>query len=173
VFEFLAATVLGGALHISGVEMPCYLFTFHGHGTWLPDHPKGYVKRGQGVQRPDTEMAERYRERMDEPKRIFNQSQARFLMSALRSLREYQDLRIHACAIESTHVHVLVSWKDRRKPDRIGAALKQALSRRLNLQFGKQTWWSRGSSRKRVSEQEHFDHLIKNYLPGHTWHWNG
>lgn len=42
--------------------MPCYLFTYHGHGTWFPDHPRGYVRRKVGILAADAEMARRYRE---------------------------------------------------------------------------------------------------------------
>jgi hypothetical protein len=41
--------------------MPCYLFTYHGHGTWLPDHARGYVRRKVGVLAADVEMARNYR----------------------------------------------------------------------------------------------------------------
>jgi hypothetical protein len=41
--------------------MPCYLFTYHGHGTWLPDHERGYVRRKEGVLAADLQMASRYR----------------------------------------------------------------------------------------------------------------
>src|SRR4051794_35604479 len=30
-------------------QMPCYLFTYHAYGSWMPDHKRGYVHRGQGV----------------------------------------------------------------------------------------------------------------------------
>ena len=42
-------------------KMPCYLFTYHSHGSWMPDRAQGYVRRGQGILPPDSEMAERYR----------------------------------------------------------------------------------------------------------------
>jgi hypothetical protein len=41
--------------------MPCYLFTYHAYGSWMPDRPQGYVRRGKGILPTDTRMAERYR----------------------------------------------------------------------------------------------------------------
>ena len=44
--------------------MPCYLFTYHGYGTWLPDRSRGYVRRKEGILPTDeAPMAECYRKR--------------------------------------------------------------------------------------------------------------
>ena len=37
--------------------MPCYLFTFHAYGTWMPDREEGFVRREQGILPPDEELA--------------------------------------------------------------------------------------------------------------------
>jgi hypothetical protein len=42
--------------------MPCYLFTYHAFGSWMPDRRQGYVRRGKGIQPADPKMAERYRQ---------------------------------------------------------------------------------------------------------------
>ena len=48
--------------------MPCYHFTFHGYGTWMPDEDDGYVLRGKGHQPQDTVKAAQYRWRMKQAK---------------------------------------------------------------------------------------------------------
>ena len=42
--------------------MPCYLFTFHAFGTWMPDREEGFVRREQGILPPDEELAEHIEE---------------------------------------------------------------------------------------------------------------
>ena len=47
--------------------MPCYLFTFHAYGTWLPDRRRGYVRRDkQGIHKQDHELADKYKEQMSQ-----------------------------------------------------------------------------------------------------------
>src|SRR5205807_157183 len=41
-------------------HVPVYHFTFHAYRNWRPDHPRGYIPKGQGVQPADEEMAEQY-----------------------------------------------------------------------------------------------------------------
>ena len=36
--------------------MPVYLFTFHAYGSWLPDNPRGYVRRKEGIQPQDVPL---------------------------------------------------------------------------------------------------------------------
>jgi hypothetical protein len=43
--------------------MPVYLFTYHAHRSWMPDHKRGYTKRNEGYQKPDPKMAQEYNDR--------------------------------------------------------------------------------------------------------------
>ena len=55
-------------------------------------------------------------------------------------------------------------------------SIRSALSRALNKQFGSrgtEGWFSDSPSRKRVRDQEHFDYLVLEYLPGHSRSWVG
>ena len=38
--------------------MPCYLFTYHAYGSWLPDHAEGYVHWKEGQQPPDDNLGD-------------------------------------------------------------------------------------------------------------------
>ena len=52
--------------------MPCYLFTFHAFGTWMPDREEGFVRRERGILPPDEELARQYRDRAKENEVIFD-----------------------------------------------------------------------------------------------------
>jgi len=151
--------------------MPCFLFTIHGKFTWMPDNPRGYVHRQHGLQPSDPHMAEYYRHFRDVDVVDFTDEMLRQLIAASREAGGFIDAVVHGCATESTHIHVLVSWKARREWESIRRSIRTALSRMLNEKFGKGDWFTDGSSRKRVRDHEHFDYLVLEYLPGHSMSW--
>ena len=152
--------------------MPCYLFTYHAYGSWMPDRKQGFVRRGQGVLSPDKGLACQYRTDAKQPQITFDGSVQRLVIDELQTAWGYQDCRGHFVATDSTHVHVLVSWPDERPWKRIRSGLKSSLTRRLNQELRRQTWFSDSASRKRVKDQSHFDYLVTEYLPSHHgWKW--
>ena len=153
--------------------MPVYLFTFHAYGTWMPDRPRGYVRRGEGILSPDNEMADMYRRRAEEPHAIFSEAIQRALIDEALTAGEKQGFDVHFIATEITHVHVLVSWRSDKPWKTVRTGLRQSLSRRLNRDFKRREWFVDGASRKRVKDREHFDYLIEKYLPAHSgWKWS-
>ncbi len=62
--------------------MPCYLFTYHAYGSWLPDHTRGYAHRGQGVLAPDKHMAGLYRANLKQNTVHFNSPVQRSIIEA-------------------------------------------------------------------------------------------
>ena len=154
--------------------MPCYLFTFHAYGTWMPDRRQGFVRRGgQGVLPPDGVLAESYRERAAETQAIFDATVQRLLIEETCIACEKQRYRGHSIATDSTHLHALVSWLDQRPWLKIRTSLKSSLSRRLNREVKRRhNWFVDSASRKRVKDQQHFDYLANVYLPSHRgWKW--
>jgi len=152
--------------------MPCYLFTFHGHGTWMPDHVRGYVRRGRGVLPTDEAMAAAYRAKQKEPMTKFGPDEQAVLVEVARAAGEYLGAVVHAVACEPTHVHVLVSWDHDRPWKAMRTSIRWALTRALNKALGKRTWFSDSPSRKRVRGWPHLDYLVLWYLPSHdgrTW----
>jgi len=147
--------------------MPCYLFTFHAHGTWLPDKAKGYVHRNKGLKAKDESMASSYRANQKYPTISFSKAHQKLIAASLRDVGPHLDVTIHAIAAEPTHFHVLASWNHERKWDSIRRSLRTAVSLALNGKFGKRVWLVRNSSRKQVKDDEHFVHLIAKYLPSH------
>ncbi len=148
--------------------MPCYLFTYHGHGTWLPDHPRGYVRRKEGILAPDFHMATCYRENMCSDAVAFDREIQQVQIEAALEAFKHQPIRGHAIASESTHLHLLVSWNIARTWQIVRRQLRGSLSRRLNQVFERREWFSKQPSRKRVEDRPHFDHLMDVYLPRHS-----
>ena len=152
--------------------MPCYLFTYHAYRSWMPDRPRGFVRRGQGVLLSDRSLAIQYRKNAKESAVTFDSSLQQFLINETQAASVSQNFQAHFIAAESTHVHILLSWDDDRPWEKIRSGLKQSLSRGLNQQRKMRKWFSGNASRRRVKDQEHFQYLTKKYLPSHRgWKW--
>jgi REP element-mobilizing transposase RayT len=147
------------------------MFSYHGHATWMPDHPGGYVHRMRGVQPVDRDMAARYRARQRAPEILFTTEMQSELIAAARRAGLFLNAHVRGCATEPTHMHVLVSWSHDREWKSIRTSIRSAMSRAMNDGFGKRDWFSDSPSRKRVRDHEHFDYLILSYLPDHASCW--
>jgi hypothetical protein len=160
-------------LAVEGFAMPCYLFTFHAFGTWMPDREQGFVRRGRGILAPDEELAKQYRERAKEDDIFFDPHLQLLLIEETRIACEKHRYRGHYVATETTHIHTLVSWPDHRPWLKIRTGLKSLLTRRLNHDVRRRDkWFVESASRKQVKEDVHFDHLVNTYLPSHGgWKW--
>jgi REP element-mobilizing transposase RayT len=153
--------------------MPCYLFTFHGYGTWLPDKEEGYVVRGVGQLPQDVVVGAGYRRLMTEDETVFDEDHEKTMIDEVHVTAAKVDFRVHFVATEPTHIHILVSWKDDRHWRTLRTSIKSSPSRRLNRDHGRQQWLSDGASRRRVINQEHYDYLVGTYLPQHGgWKWS-
>lgn len=153
--------------------MPCYLFSFHAYGSWMPDRKRGYTKRDKGILPPDPDMAGRYRRSMKESPVEFSHDIQRAMIDELRVASKHQRFRNEAIATDPTHLHDLVSWRDDRSWERLRNGIRSSLTRRLNELSGKRAWFVEGASRKRVLDREHYDYLTITYLPDHVgWKWS-
>ena len=153
--------------------MPCYLFTFHAFGTWMPDREEGFVQRKKGILPPDEELGKAYRGRAKEDEVAFDSRLQLLLIEEVRVACEKQQYRGHFVATEPMHIHVLASWPDERDWVKIRRGLKTSLSLRLNRDVRRRDkWFVENASRKHVKDDEHFDHLVNSYLPSHGgWKW--
>lgn len=113
------------------------------------------------------ELAEAYRNRMTQDAVTLTNRQQQWIADEPQTAAPHRDWRLHAAAIVPTHVHVLVTWRSDRPQAEVSAAIRQSLTRRLNREVGKRTWFGRSGSRKRITDRKHFDHLVGTYLPGH------
>ncbi len=153
--------------------MPCYLFTYHAYGSWLPDRQQGYVIRKQGILPQDPAQAVQYRQRMKEAEKKFSPDIQQSIIHVLLESQEKQSFECYSIATEVSHVHLLLGWRDNRPWLRMRSTVKGSMTRSLKSKFGPLEWLSEGGSRKRVCEQKHFDFLGNTYLPRHRgWKWN-
>lgn len=152
--------------------MPCYLFTYHAYGSWLPGRTRGYVKRGQGILPPDKHMHRLYAEAMKETAVEFNEQPQRWSIAALLESEPLQRFELYYVSTDATHLHVLLGWRGNRDPITMRGLVKGSLTRRLNS-FERRTWFAQGGSRKQVRSSGHFNYLVTTYLPKHTgWKWS-
>ena len=152
--------------------MPVYLFTYHAYGTWLPDKPKGYVRRREGVLPSDADQADKYRAQMKYETVSFDEKIQRLLIEAALSTASFLDIEIRLVATETTHLHVLLQWRHTRPWEKLRSSIKIKLSKRLKEELGERPWLSEGASRKQVKRDEHLQHLENQYLPDHRgWKW--
>ena len=147
--------------------MPCFHFTFHAYGTWLPDKEKGYVHRNQGIKPRDDPMASSYRANQKQETVRFTPEQQDEIAATLRVAGKHLDATLHCYAIDPTHFHLIMSWDHERSHASIRTSIKSAITRQLNKHFGRRTWLVKGSSRKQIKDHGHFCYLIREYLPAH------
>ncbi len=153
--------------------MPVYLFTYHAYGSWLPDRKRGYTRKKQGVLPPDPVMAKHYREKMSQSPASFSTSIQKIQIEELIIACDCQCYELRAVATDSSHLHVLVSWRSTRSWRRVRSGLQHSLSRRLNQDVCKRTWFVAHPSRKRVKDRQHYNYLLSTYLPDHRgWKWD-
>ena len=94
--------------------MAVFLFTYHGYGTWMPDREEGFARRGTGMLPPSREHMLMYQRDIKDVPVEFDDAKQQALIDEAQVAAEKQSFRLHEIATESTHIHVLMSWKDER-----------------------------------------------------------
>ena len=151
--------------------MPCFLFTWHTYGSWLPDRPQGYVHWKRGLQKSSVVLAQCYRSEQRQPEAHLTSGLQKCLIEELAEASTPVKFRLHFVATDKFHVHALVSWKDSRYPKQLRRSLRRSMTIRLN-DHERRKWFSRGGNTKRLKRQDHFDYLINAYLASHRgWKW--
>lgn len=150
--------------------MAVYHFTIHAYRSWRPDHPRGYTRKGNGYQRPDTEMAEDYDEAASQPAVIFDDAIQREILVLAHQICEEEGWRLEGAGFDESHTHLVVSWHHFVSWEKVDQRLKNLLSLKLNRRrgiTGKRWFVRRHSAPRQVLDRAHFDRLLKNYLPDH------
>ena len=145
--------------------MAVYHFTLHAYQSWMPDHPRGWVKRGEGVQKPDPELATEWRASAQAGRVYFTRDlQAVLVWGAYDCCA-----RLHAVGTDPGHVHLVVSWRHYAPYQRVMDKLKNVLSYLLGRATSRRgrRWFVRDGSHRRVTNRSHLDYLIREYLPDH------
>lgn len=152
--------------------LPCYLFTYHAYGSWMPDRNRGYVKRKNGVLPADHDMARRYRDNATFTPVKLEHAHQRVLIDTSLVAADATDCTLQQAATDDSHLHVLWTWNDERTWQSRRRSLKTALTLQMKATFGPRPWLTENASRKRVKDRAHYDYLISQYLPGHRgWKW--
>jgi REP element-mobilizing transposase RayT len=146
-----------------------YHFTFHAYRDWRPDHPRGYVRRNQGILPPDPEMARKYDQRATATPVNFDESIQRILIRGATDICARRKWRLHAVGTDPGHAHFVISWQEFMAWSEVMEKLKNILSLLLgrDLQKPGGKWFERGGSRRRVKHRAHLHYLINEYLPSH------
>lgn len=161
-------------LRVPGARhMPCFLITYHAHGTWLPNRKQGYVKRGQGILPPDERTYRLYVGAMTQEIACFDDDLQKGLIHAALEAAPYQRFELYYVASDVSHLHVLLGWRHDRQGKLVKSQLKWSLTHALNIRFEKRTWLVGGGSGKQVKDLAHFHYLRNVYLPEHNgWKWS-
>ena len=112
-----------------------YFITFSCKGARLPGDPRGSVDRdhntfGAEFVEPNPIRAESEANRMDHPPVVLDPSQRAAIKAAIQGVAVYRCWTIHACAVRSNHVHVVVSAAG-STPERVMQDFKAYATRRL------------------------------------------
>jgi REP element-mobilizing transposase RayT len=149
--------------------MPAYLFTYHAYRSWMPDRVERFVQRGKGLQPANELLAKSYVELAMHPPFVFDAEIQRFLIETVLDVCERRGWRLHGVATDPSHLHVLASWNG----DTPWKAVRGKIRKIISLERSKRheqpgrKWLSTDSSRKKVKDRNHFDHLMQTYLPNH------
>ncbi|HLL90877.1 MAG TPA: hypothetical protein VK324_16370 [Tepidisphaeraceae bacterium] len=147
------------------------MFTLHGYATWEPDHPMGYVRRGEGVLPPDPVMAANYAGNASFDAFRFDRSSQQVVVDAVREACSTIGVRLHYVVCVSTHAHAVVSWRGGFTWDEVYDRIKSICGMRLAKHCGTagtgRPYFSEGRDSSRVRDRGHFLHLMRKYLPGH------
>lgn len=152
--------------------MPVYHFTFHAYGTWLPDHPQGYILRNKGWQPPSDASAGLYRSQMQQHPAAFSPITQQHIIRALIECQTYQRHTLYAIATDSTHIHTVTAWTDERAPTSVRSQIKSKMTRSLNKRFIKKKWLAANAGQTPVQDTAHLYRLVHEYLPKHEMYWH-
>jgi len=137
-----------------------YHAIFTTYGTWLPNDPRGSfskhvyneelaalgeIKYGRQYPQPSAPTLRRFRiaaiPRLKRPPCYINHDTRPVIAGAFGEVVSRLQLVVHACAIMTNHVHVVVRRVTKHRIEYIVGQLKSAATRALQL---KHTPWSRG-----------------------------
>ena len=150
--------------------MPVYHFTVHAYRSWGPAKARGYVQRGKGYLPPDPNMQRNYDDRAKQPPATFDERTIQeILVLGTYDVCARRKWRLHGVGTDPLHFHWVVSWGGFLPWQEVRRQTKNVLSLLLNRITGQKgrRWFVRDGSRKRVTDDDHLNHLLKRYLPDH------
>jgi len=145
-----------GAAHpcLPGEGPLAYFITFHPHGTWLHGDERGSMDRDHNVPgtpclAPDEKRRRRELTALRHTPVVLDGPARVVVEGAIQRVVEHRDWTIHALAVRTNHVHVVVSAP--QVPEQVMNAFKSWATRRLVeaglLPAGVRAWVRHGSTR--------------------------
>jgi REP element-mobilizing transposase RayT len=140
-----------------------YFLTFRTYGTWLHGDERGSVDRehnqfGEPLLEAAEERQMRAQRIMKSGPCILGDEQRRCVEHTLHEVAQYRDWKIHAMAVLTNHVHVVVTVPDETTAERVLNDFKVWATRRLReqelIEPGRKIWERHGSTRHLLRESE-------------------
>ena len=154
-----------------------WLLTSTFYGNWLPGDPRGSVTRVRERRPEDADCAVRLehdrpgtpcdadlpglwraaRAGMKGPRVRIGPQQAHALAAQFRETATHREWTLHALAVMSNHVHIVVTVPDDPDPSDVLGDFKSYGSRVLNRRWGKRpngTWWTESGSKRKLPDEQ-------------------
>ena len=125
------------------------------HGSAKPHVDRDHNKYGTPFASTDARRADESRARMNDDPVYLSPEQRKLVEEAIREGARRYGWTIHSIAVQSDHVHVVITAC--REGEQFRDALKAVASRALNREFGKRDWWAEKGSAKYLWERTYFE----------------
>lgn len=154
-------------------DILAYFLTWTTYGTWLPGDGRGWANRHENKwsavrsRRPPLEAYAR--NMLKEDPIIMDVAMREVVCTAIEGACVGLDWRIHALAVCSNHVHIVVTAND-ANPGKVLGVLKVAGTRALN-EWGKgvtrRRWWTKMGSKRVLNAVQAVDAAVR-YVCDHN-----
>ena len=131
-----------------------YFLTWTTYGTWLPGDERGWVDRwrrhGEIVDKPEPLLEKHAQELLKGPAVVLDEGMRTAAETALRGVSDEFGWMIHALAVRSNHVHLVVTARE-EAPGKVMGLLKRRGTQALNgldAANAKTRWWTEDGSKR-------------------------
>ncbi|QDT36985.1 transposase [Stratiformator vulcanicus] len=142
-------------------DVIAYFLTWTTYGSWMPGDERGWVARGCGEQAPDSRVKEIANRMMVESEVKLSRDCRELVERTINRHCEIRNWHLHACAVRSNHVHVVVTAVD-VDPANVREQLKAWATRRLRdeIDGARRKWWTEGGSVRFVRSDSQLERCI-------------
>jgi REP element-mobilizing transposase RayT len=131
-----------------------YFLTWTTYGSWLPGDERGWVDRrrrhGEIVDKPEPLLEKHARELLKGSAVVLDEGMRTAAEAAIGSVSDEFGWMIHALAVRSNHVHIVVTARE-EAPGKVMGLMKRRGTQALNgLNAGceKKRWWTEDGSKR-------------------------
>ena len=147
------------------VKICAHFLTWTTYGSWLPGDQRGWIDRhNQGsIQNSDPGWETLARKLMKETSVILNKQQRAIVHSSISRTCNLRSWKVHALAVCSNHIHVLISCPD-KTGSQLLSTLKAHCTRVLKGHSGKTQrmhWWTRSGNVRSIFRKESLNMVIE------------